>query len=216
MSLANIPSLSQLRDCFNYEVETGALTWKKSNRGLAGCPAGFSPREGDWAVKVNGKKYDAVKVAWYLATGSWPARRMLFLNGRRDDRRLVNLAVDTPAPMLTAARARALFDYDPETGVFQNKTGRGGITVGAVAGFLGFDEYWRLQADGRTYAASRVAWLYVHGEWPPGELDHKNGQRLDNRIENLRPATRVQNIVNRKVSVTNKLGINLTLSHYIT
>jgi hypothetical protein len=50
----------------------------------------------------------------------------------------------------------------------------------------------------RKIHAARLAWLYVHGERPAGEIDHINGNRADNRIANLRIATRSQNCANKK------------------
>lgn len=47
----------------------------------------------------------------------------------------------------------------------------------------------------RQYQAHRLAWLYVYGEWPSGEIDHINEDRSDNRISNLRIATRSQNVI---------------------
>jgi hypothetical protein len=45
-----------------------------------------------------------------------------------------------------------------------------------------------------------------YGEWPSGEIDHINGVRTDNRVENLRVATRSENMQNTKKPVTNKSG----------
>ncbi len=60
--------------------------------------------------------------------------------------------------------------------------------------------------DGQQYAAHRLAWLYVNGEMPETPLDHKNGQRDDNRISNLRLASQSQNIANAKISARNSSG----------
>jgi hypothetical protein len=52
-----------------------------------------------------------------------------------------------------------------------------------------------------------MAWIYLYGEIPDGmEIDHINGDRGDNRLENLRLATRVQNSINTRVSSRNKTG----------
>lgn len=53
--------------------------------------------------------------------------------------------------------------------------------------------YVRLIVDGEKLYAHRLAWFYVHGEWPEHEIDHINRVRNDNRIKNLRCVTRMQN-----------------------
>lgn len=56
--------------------------------------------------------------------------------------------------------------------------------------------------------AHRVAWAITHGEWPSGEIDHVNGDRRDNRIENLRSVDRHGNMKNRKLQTINRSGAN--------
>ena len=99
---------------------------------------------------------------------------------------------------LSVERLRELLDYSPETGIFTWKIGgHGWRRVGVLAGSQSIKGYQTIGIDGREYAAHRLAWLYVHGEWPEGALDHINRDKADNRIANLRPATYSQNRANR-------------------
>ena len=51
---------------------------------------------------------------------------------------------------------------------------------------------------GKRYYEHRLIWLYHYGEWPKDQIDHINGDRSDNRIENLRECAHQQNSFNRK------------------
>ena len=59
----------------------------------------------------------------------------------------------------------------------------------------------------KHYFAHRVAWALHHGEWPAGQIDHINGVRSDNRIENLRVVSHSDNQKNVKLRHDNKSGI---------
>lgn len=100
--------------------------------------------------------------------------------------------------ILTAARLRELLDYDPVTGIFTWKTSFRGTAAGSVAGCVESRGYRRIRVVGRRYRASHLAWLYVHGEWPPDQLDHKDNIRDHDWIDNLRPATNAQNGANAR------------------
>lgn len=104
---------------------------------------------------------------------------------------------------LSAARLREVLHYDAETGIFTRKLRTAQrhqigdradfqIAAGASTG------YRRVSVDSERYLAHRVAWLYVHGEWPREFIDHVNGVRSDNRVANLRPATHRLNMENRR------------------
>lgn len=97
----------------------------------------------------------------------------------------------------TADQVRGRLSYKPETGEFV-WTARGrGIRVGFPAGTLQLDGRREITIFGRRHKAARLAWLYVHGVWPSGVIDHINGNPADDRIENLRDTTHQENIQNQ-------------------
>jgi len=103
--------------------------------------------------------------------------------------------------ILDIARLRALLSYDPETGIFTWLVNRGpNKTAGNPAGSPDEEGYLRIGIDRRRYRAHRLAWFYVHGVWPEMELDHWDTDRTNNRIGNLREATRTVNMQNMRKS----------------
>lgn len=90
-------------------------------------------------------------------------------------------------------RLTQLLRYDAATGVFtwRKKTGR--QAAGSGAGSIGPHGYRSISIDDRDYRAARLAWFYVHHQWPDPFVDHVNGKRADDRLENLRIATCAQN-----------------------
>jgi hypothetical protein len=100
---------------------------------------------------------------------------------------------------LTVDRINELLTYDHDTGVFRWKVSRRrGVPDGCVAGSTDSYGYRQICIDGRKRLAHRVAWALATGSWPADEIDHINGVRADNRLINLREATRQINVQNRR------------------
>lgn len=99
-----------------------------------------------------------------------------------------------PSPEVQAW-LREVYSYDPETGVVSKH----GAPVGAHVENNGYMRF-RIRSSrlGINTLASvhRVAWFFISGEFPPGDVDHVNMNRSDNRACNLRAASRSENMRN--------------------
>lgn len=112
--------------------------------------------------------------------------------------------------MITQQRLKSLLNYDPKTGLFTwiatAKTGNHDAFVlhaaGDAAGSISGIGYARVTIDGQRYYCHRLAWFYMMGAWPTHEIDHKNGDRGDNRWANIRHATRRLNAQNMRKART--------------
>ncbi|CAH0445688.1 hypothetical protein LMG10661_01872 [Ralstonia syzygii subsp. syzygii] len=112
----------------------------------------------------------------------------------------------------TIERVATLLTYDQTTGIFTWKVAKGRVHKGSPAGAVLSNGYIGIRIDGVRYLAHRLAWLLIHGEWPQGEIDHINGSRHDNRIENLRDVPRSLNQQNQtrpqSSNTTGALGVS--------
>lgn len=112
------------------------------------------------------------------------------------------------AQNLTQNQLKEILHYDPETGIFTwLVTLNSRAITGREAGHVGHTGYIRIRYKGVEYLGHRLAWLYVHGEWPPNHLDHINHIRSDNRIANLRESSYAKNAKNQSKSSRNKSGV---------
>ena len=109
---------------------------------------------------------------------------------------------------MTQEKLKDILHYNPDTGTFIWKINRGRIKLGDIAGRL--SRYIQIGYNNKKYAAHRLAWLYVYGKMPDGEIDHINHEKTDNRILNLRDSTReeqAQNMVQRKDNRSGTTGV---------
>lgn len=129
--------------------------------------------------------------------------------------------------LLTPKYLQEILSYDPGTGLFvwrarkpsqftnnkrQTAEHNCAIWNGNYAGkpamcYLRSNGYLVGNLGGRIYRAHRVAWAITYNRWPIGDIDHINRNRQDNRIANLREATRSENLRNKRLQDNNKSGI---------
>lgn len=98
---------------------------------------------------------------------------------------------------ITSDDVREHLIYDPVTGKFWWRDEAGTVTGNG---------YRYIKVKGKARLAHRLAWAFHYGEEPEGLVDHINGDRLDNRIENLRLETYSQNSANAKLHTRNTSG----------
>lgn len=92
--------------------------------------------------------------------------------------------------------------YNPETGNFTSAL-HSGVKV---RGYVATGGYLKVSFDKKQFFAHRLAWFYVHGKWPTAEIDHINGNPSDNRLCNLREASRARNTHNQRIGKSNTSG----------
>jgi hypothetical protein len=99
---------------------------------------------------------------------------------------------------MTPEGLRQELHYNPETGEFKRRKSGGGVLAGARAGGLDAYGHRTISVMGTRYRSARLAVFYMTGAWPKDDVDHINGDRDDDRWENLRLATRSQNLANMR------------------
>ena len=128
---------------------------------------------------------------------------------------------ELPSPELL----RKILRYEPETGkLFWRKrpvemfsSGNRGAEAHCKSwnkrfaeseAFISVTEGYRIGSIfNRKVFAHRVIWAMVHGEWPKGQMDHINHDRSDNRMENFRIVTNLENSRNASIGKSNTSGI---------
>lgn len=110
-----------------------------------------------------------------------------------------------PLPSLEILRRE--FRYEPETGYFYHLYDKTPKTkAGMRAGYYSKRDYFFLCVESEQFVGSRIAWKMYYGVDPSGLLDHKNLNKHDTRIDNLRESTHTFNSANKKLDRKNTSG----------
>lgn len=114
--------------------------------------------------------------------------------------------------MFTLEDLKNEVEYEPLTGLFYRLKTHRKVKAGDIAGSIHQlshhpKAYIRIGIFGKPVSAHRLAWFYMTGSWPTGDIDHINQNSLDNRWENLRECSHQDNGKNQKKYINNTSGV---------
>ncbi len=125
-------------------------------------------------------------------------------------------------------RVTELLEYSSDTGIFRWRDPKAlNVRPDMIAGSLNQRGHWIIGLDKDRYLAHRLAWLYVHGEFPDMDVTHKDGDKTNNRIDNLilRPpkasasghkGIHYCNATSKWIARINMYGIRISVGSFLT
>jgi len=207
----------QLRHRLHYAPETGVFTWRTGQSNYVGKTAGWITRSrnhmGYFSITLHGKTYKAHRLAHLWMTGAFPVYQLSHKDGDCLNNKWDNLIELMPQENdrkaeLTQEYLKSRVDYNSSTGIFTWKLTISDL-IGKPAGNLRYTRdcpYWEIGFYGKSYMAHRLVFLYMTGSFPVNQVDHIDGNGLNNRWENLRDVTHTENRKNDKLHRHNTSG----------
>ncbi|CAL9956551.1 HNH endonuclease [Vibrio phage D85] len=200
-----------IKSTFIYNPVTGIIQSKDGNPVKLSIKKGTNGRADRLVCYFSNKEISANKIPFAITHGYIPNQV------RNIDGDISNLSLDNlfdPKKInresITRDIVRSLIDYDPNTGLFTWTSSYGKRKLGDTAGAVRFNEsgksYLEITILGVTFKAHRLAFLFVTGDMPE-QVDHDNGDGLDNRWVNLNSANKFINAKNQRLKDTNTSGI---------
>ena len=175
---------------YHYDSVTGVVTNRQTGKV-------YESRSltGSLTMAVKGRTVPVHRMAWFLYYGEWPAGRLYHKDGDLSNNAITNLElhqdrdIDTKDQrkrahgMPTYEEIAAYYEYHEEWGVIIRK--RTGKPVESVATYANGKKIPIVRHKGRSFAAYKVVWLLVNGVWPRKKIVHLDGDKFNNRINNL-------------------------------
>ena len=114
---------------------------------------------------------------------------------------------DPSGAPLTQERLKEILHYDPETGEWRWLITKGSkVVAGQIGGYIHEHGYRHIRINNVAYKSSRLAWLYMTGQWPERTVDHKDTYQSNDKWTNLRLANNSQQMWNMGLSRRNTSG----------
>lgn len=104
---------------------------------------------------------------------------------------------------------KEVLKHDIDTGNFiwvKKTSPKSRVNIGEIAGNLNNDGYRRIKLNGKKYQEHVLVWFYHYGKFPNEFLDHVDGDKANNRLENLRECSQGENNRNRAIASNNTTG----------
>jgi hypothetical protein len=200
----SLETQEEVQKLFVYCANNGLLYWKSLTKHE---PIGTLDYHGYLKFSYKNKEYYVHRIIWIWCFDYSP-KNIYHLNRKNNDNRLDNLSCTKCLDLnidLNQNDVKYLFNYNKDTGELTRRFSYGKYKIGDMVGRKDGSGYLRVTINNRDYGVSRIIWLWWYGVNPSDLIDHLDGHRDNNRIENLRESTYRQNSQNMEIHRLGKL-----------